>query len=84
MGPTIDKMRNWMRLLGWQAASYHVGGHRFVVAMRAEHRIIARADTIYRAWWAACHQAAKIEREGGAWARAGMVIPMLREYLRCG
>ena len=62
MGPTIDKMRKW-RFLGWQAASYHLDGHRFVVAMRAEQRIIARADAIYRAWSAALPSGGEDERE---------------------
>ncbi len=63
MPPTIDKIRNWMHLLGWESTSDRIGRHRYVVAVRGEHKIIARADTFYRAWRGACHQAAKIQRE---------------------
>ncbi len=61
--PTIDTMRHWLDLLGWESTSDRVGNHRYVVAIRGEHKIIARADMFHRAWWTACHQAAKIQRE---------------------
>ncbi len=50
---TIDKIRYWMHLLGWEATSDRVGEHRYVVAIRGEHKIISRADTLYGAWWGA-------------------------------
>jgi hypothetical protein len=62
--PTIDKMLHWMHLLGWESTSDCVGNYGYVVAIRGEHKIIARADTFYRAWWGACHQVAKIQRDG--------------------
>ena len=46
MPSTIDKMRHWMYLLGWESTLDRVGNHRYVVCLITARQCVLVADDV--------------------------------------